>query len=136
MAVKSWLLDKSALVRLGQSRDVELWATRIEQGLVRISTITRLELGYSARSGKELRSLFLNPPFSRFIVEALSPAIEERAWDLINLLADKGQHRAPSIPDLLIAATAEKCGLTLLHLDKDFDLIAKFTGQSVEKLKI
>lgn len=35
-----------------------------------------------------------------------------------------GQHRAPSIPDLIIAATAEIAGLTVLHIDKDFDLIA------------
>jgi len=37
------------------------------------------------------------------------------------LLANKRHHRAPSIPDLLIAATAELAGLTVLHLDKDFD---------------
>lgn len=40
------------------------------------------------------------------------------------LPADRGQHRAPSIPDLLIAATAEKAALTVLAADKDFDLIA------------
>jgi hypothetical protein len=28
------------------------------------------------------------------------------------------------IPDLLIAATAERAGLTVLHVDQDFDLIA------------
>jgi predicted nucleic acid-binding protein len=50
------------------------------------------------------------------------------------LLADHGQHRAPSIPDLLIAATAEKAGLTVLAVDKDFDLIATITGQAVETL--
>ncbi|MEZ5260702.1 MAG: hypothetical protein R2755_02750 [Acidimicrobiales bacterium] len=40
-------------------------------------------------------------------VEHLDPAIEARAVELQMLLADQGQHRAPSIPDLLIAATAE-----------------------------
>lgn len=45
------------------------------------------------------------------------------------MLADRGQHRAPSIPDTLIAATAELAGLTILHRDKDFDLIASITGQ-------
>jgi predicted nucleic acid-binding protein len=44
--------------------------------------------------------------------------------------------RAPSIPDLLIAATAQLCGLIVLHNDKDFELIAKSTGQVVEKLKL
>ena len=44
-------------------------------------------------------------------------------------------HRAPSIPDLLIAATAERAQLTVLHLDKDFELIAGITGQAVERLE-
>jgi predicted nucleic acid-binding protein len=50
------------------------------------------------------------------------------------LLADRGQHRAPSIPDLIIAAAAELAGLTVLHLDKGFDFIAGITGQPVEML--
>ena len=50
------------------------------------------------------------------------------------LLAERGQHRAPSIPDLLIAATAELAGRTVLHVDKDFELIAELTGQAVERL--
>jgi predicted nucleic acid-binding protein len=39
-------------------------------------------------------------------------------------LAELGHHRAPSIPDLLIAATAELAKLTVFHHDKDFELIA------------
>ncbi|MEX0659012.1 MAG: hypothetical protein WD080_07760 [Egibacteraceae bacterium] len=34
-----------------------------------------------------------------------------------------------SVPDLIVAATAELAGLTVLHLDKDFDLIAAVTSQ-------
>ncbi len=41
---------------------------------------------------------------------------------------------APSIPDLLLAATAELSGLTVLHFDKDFDLIAAITGQPCERV--
>jgi hypothetical protein len=54
----------------------------------------------------------------------------------LTLLADRGQHRAPSIPDLTIAAAAELAGLTVLHLDKDFDLIAEVTGQPMQRLTI
>ena len=67
-------------------------------------------------------------------VEYLTPAIEDRALEVQMLLADRGQHRAPSIPDLLIAATAEKGGLTVLAADKGFDLIAGITGQPVQTL--
>jgi predicted nucleic acid-binding protein len=69
-------------------------------------------------------------------VEYSTPAIEDRAVDVLALLADRGQHRAPSLPDLLIAATAELAGLTVLHLGRDFDMIAAITGQPVERLNM
>ncbi len=130
----SWLIDKSALVRLADSADAAEWAARIERGLVRITTVTRLETGYSARSGLELRAGFARPPLSSMPVEYLTPAIEDRAVEVLALLADRGRHRAPSIPDLITAATAELTGLTVLHLEKDFDLIAEITGQPMERL--
>lgn len=136
MAVTSWLVDKSAYARLqlGRVPDRDEWSVRISRGLVRVSTITRLELGYSARSGEAGRRQFASPPLSLMPVEHLSPAIEDRALEVQMLLADRGQHRAPSIPDLLIAATAERAGLTVLAADKDFDLIAAITGQPIETL--
>jgi predicted nucleic acid-binding protein len=132
----TWLIDKSALVRLAASPDAAEWAARIERGLVRVTTVTRLEAGYSARSGPELRAGWRQPPLSSMPVEYLTPAIEDRAVEVLTLLADRGLHRAPSIPDLIIAATAELTGLTILHLDEDFEVIAQVTGQSVERLSM
>ena len=132
----SWLIDKSALVRLAASPDAAEWAERIERGLVRITTVTRLEVGCSARSGPDLRAGFQQPPLSSMPVEYLTPAVEDRAVEILTLLSDRGQHRATSVPDLIIAATAELAGLTVLHLDKDFDVIAEITGQPVERLNI
>jgi hypothetical protein len=134
MAVTTWLIDKSALVRLAGSPDAAEWASRIERGLVRITTVTRLEVGYSARTATELRAGLRQPPLASMPVEYLTPAIEDRAVEVLSLLADRGQHRAPSIPDLIIAATAELAGLTVLHLDKDFDVIAAVTAQPMECL--
>ena len=129
-----WLIDKSALVRLAASRDATEWAARIERGLVRITTVTRLEIGYSARSGPDLRTGLRRPPLSSMPVEHLTPATEDRSMEVLTLLADRGQHRAPSVPDLIIAAAAELAGLTVLHVDKDFEIIAEITGQPVERL--
>jgi predicted nucleic acid-binding protein len=129
-----WLIDKSALTRLGASPAAHEWATRIQRGLVGISTVTRLEVGYSARTSNDLTRAFATPPLAAMPVEYLTPAIEDRALEVQRLLAERGQHRAPSIPDLLIAATAELTGRTVLHLDKDFDLISEVTGQAVERL--
>ena len=133
-----WLIDKSAYVRMqaGQAVNIAEWNARIERGLVRLSTVTRLELGYSARSGGAGREAFAQPPLSLMPVEHLSPAMEDRAFEIQMLLADRGQHRAPSIPDLLVAATAEKAGLTVLAVDKDFELIAQLTGQPIETLAV
>ena len=132
----AWLIDKSALVRLAQSPDAAEWASRIQRGLVRISTLTRLEVGFSARSAEELRSSTARPPLASMPVEYLTPAIEDRAVAVQAALADRGQHRAPSIPDLLIAATAELAQLTVLHFDQDYELIADVTGQPVERLAL
>jgi predicted nucleic acid-binding protein len=132
--VTDWLIDKSALVRLGTSPDGAGWASRIERGLVRITTVTRLEIGCSARSGADLRTGLRQPPVSAMPVEYLTPAIEDRAVEVLTALADRGEHRAPSVPDMIIAATAELAGLTVLHCDKDFDLIASVTGQPAEWL--
>jgi predicted nucleic acid-binding protein len=136
VAVTDWLIDKSALVRLASSADPEQWAARIKRGLVRIATVTRLEVGYSARSGPDLRTDLRRPPLAVMPVEYQTPMIEDRAVEVLTLLADRGQHRAPSIPDLIIAATAELAGLTVLHFDKDFEIIAAITGQPLERLNI
>lgn len=130
----TWLIDKSALIRLGRSQAAAEWASRIQRGLVGISTLTRLEVGYSARSASDLARAFATAPLAAMPVEYLTPAIEDRAVEVQRLLAERGQHRAPSIPDLLIAATAELAGRTVLHVDKDYELIAELTGQAVERL--
>ena len=136
MTEQAWLADKSALARLAQGSDLELWRNRIERGLVRISNLTRLEIGYSAQSGELARRQFAESPLAAMPVEYLTPKIEDRALDVQILLADKGQHRGPSIPDLLIAATAELSGLIVLHIDKDFDTIAAVTGQPAVRLEL
>lgn len=130
----TWIIDKSALVRLGASPDADVWANRIERGLVHITAITLLEVGYSARSGADLESLLRTAPISAMPLEYSAPTIEDRAIEVLQRLAERGQHRAPSIPDLLIAATAEINNRSVLHLDKDFELIADMTGQPVDRL--
>lgn len=130
----TWLIDKSAIGRLHLATDPAEWAVRVERGLVRICTVTRLEVGFSARSAEDHRTLLGEPPIASMPVEYLTPKIEDRAFEVQSMLIERGQHRAPAIPDLLVAATAELAELTVLHLDKDFELIAELTGQPVERL--
>lgn len=129
-----WLIDKSAIARLHVAVRSDEWAARIDRGLVHICSVTVLEVGYSARSADDHRILLNEPPIASMPIEYLTPRIEDRAIELQSLLADQGQHRAPSIPDLVVAATGELAELTVLHIDKDFELIAEITGQATERL--
>lgn len=136
MALNLWLIDKSAYARLDRTPDSDLWASRIARGLVQISSLTRLEIGFSFRNFSEAAREVSSPPLVRMPIAYLTPAIEDRAVEVQMLLTQRGHHRAPSIPDLLVAATAEKLGMSVLHADKDFDLIIDITGQPTEWLRM
>lgn len=133
---RTWLIDKSALVRLGASPDAEDWADRIERGLVSVTPVTLLEAGFSARSALDLDRALGSAPLAAMPVDHHTPAIENRALEVQRRLTERGQHRSASIPDLLVAATAELNRHVVLHLDKDFDLIADVTGQPTERLRL
>jgi predicted nucleic acid-binding protein len=55
-----------------------------------------------------------------------------RAMAVHRKLAKKSRHRNFHLPDLIIAATAELNGATVLHYDADYDRIAAVTGQPTE----
>lgn len=129
-----WLIDKSAYARIGISDDPDLWMGRIERGLVGAAAVTVLELGFSAKSDGDWRRMMTKSMVSLLLSEPMTPEMEDRAVEVQGLLASRGYHRAVKVPDLLIAAVAESKGYTVLHVDKDFDLIAEVTGQSVERL--
>jgi len=59
----------------------------------------------------------------------------DRALEVQRLLAAHGGngHRRP-IPDLIIAATAELHGAEVLHVDSDYDMIARVTDQPMRRL--
>lgn len=132
----AWLIDKSALARISVSPDADAWRERVQRGLVRITAPTLLEVGYSARTAADWGRMVTEPPVALMPLESATPKIERRALEVQGALAARGEHRAPSVPDLLIAATAELNGLVVLHLDKDFELISEVTGQRTERLRV
>lgn len=131
----TWLIDKSAYARLADSPDQQDWVERIDRGLVHVCTVTRLEIGYSMQSIDDLDAE-VEDVLGRLVVVYTPPRAEDRAIEVQRLLTERGHHRAPSIPDLLIAATAEALGHVVLHVDKDFDLIAEITDQPVTRLDL
>ncbi len=135
-ATEEWIIDKSALVRMHSGLGTDVWLERLQRGIVHVAVPTLLEIGYSARSGDDWQALIEQPPVTLTPVESITPTIEMRALTVQRALAIRGQHRGPSVPDLLVAAIAELAGLTVLHVDKDFELIAELTGQRVERLQL
>lgn len=55
-----------------------------------------------------------------------------RALDVQGTLWRAGQMRSVGLPDLLIAAIAERERVTVVHDDSDYDQIAKITGQPMQ----
>ena len=55
--------------------------------------------------------------------------IWDQAAEIQEALTEQAQHRSASIPDLIVAATARARGLEILHYERDFDTIARYTEQ-------
>ncbi|GCD43133.1 PIN domain nuclease [Streptomyces paromomycinus] len=130
MAVARYLVDKSVWARAAKPAVRAALEPLIIRGLIGTTGVIDLEMLYSARNGTEHD--ILRDRRKAFEWFATDDDVLGRAIEVQNALAHHNEHRAVSIPDLLIAATAELHGLTVLHYDGDFDLIAKFTGQAVE----
>jgi predicted nucleic acid-binding protein len=127
----TYLADKSALVHMRTAAVAAKLAPLIQNGEVATCGVVELEVLYSARSNQDL-IVTRSRRAVAFPRIAMSEQDFKRAEDVIAQLATKGHHRAVSLPDLLIAAAAERSRLVVLHYDADYDLIATVTGQGVE----
>jgi predicted nucleic acid-binding protein len=129
--VPTFLADKSALTRRETRPEVrDVLEPLIIAGEVASCGIVDLELLYSARDRATYRATA--EALRGMPRVAVDDAIVERALEVQGMLAERSQHRAVPLPDLLVAACAESAGLAVLHYDADFDRIAKFTGQRVQ----
>jgi len=127
----TWLVDKSVLARLARAEVREVMLPRVQAGRIAISIVTELEVGFSARSIDDY--LTTRRTLVDYLVPILiAPRAEQRAREVQAELVRRGQHRAASIPDILMAAAAEVEQLSVLHYDADFELIASITGQPTE----
>ncbi len=102
----------------------------IEAGEAATCAIIDLEVLFSARNREE-HDLIRYRRALAYESVPIDETILVRAIDIQAELARSGRHRIP-IADLIIAATAEAAGLTVLHYDRDYDLIAEVTHQPVE----
>lgn len=124
----AFLADKSALARRQTQAPVrEALDPLLLAGEVATCGIVDLEMLYSASSRSNYRAAAKS--LCGMPRAPLDEECVQRALEVQGMLAERSQHRAVPLPDLLIAACAERAGLAVLHYDADFDRIAKLTGQ-------
>ena len=123
------LFDTSVLTRLSSDAIRAVAEPLVAAGRAARAGISDLEIGFSARNVDEWKKL-ANSLDELHLIETSADHVR-RARQTQRLLAERGL-KGRSIPDLLIAAAAEVEQLTVLHYDKDFDFIAKVTGQQCE----
>lgn len=130
MALAGYLVDKSAFARLADAEVAAVLLRLVKAGLTATCGIVALELLYSARDLADhdrIRAGLEAHEWLHTDDEDLNRAIEVQRQ-----LTATGNHRAVPLPDLLIAAAAERHGVTVLHYDSDFDLISTLTGQPTQ----
>ena len=130
-AVARFLADKSALARLHLPEVRSILGPLIENGLVATCAVVEFEILWSTRSPQQYSEVYEDRSIG---YEWLSTDDTDwrRALDVQGQLWATGRMRAVPLPDLLIAAVAERHRVTVLHYDADFDTIADLTGQPTE----
>lgn len=129
-----YLADTSATAAARQDPALADWLSRLlAAGLLATCVPLDLEAGYSATSptdyqliGAQRRELLVELPNT--------PEVASRAREIQSALALAGQHRAAGSFDVLVAAFGLTYQATVLHHDRDYDLIASVTGLAVERV--
>ncbi|MDQ7907902.1 PIN domain-containing protein [Phytohabitans sp. ZYX-F-186] len=122
-----YLADTSALVRIERDKADTHWDKLVERGLVTICEPVLAETLLIADAKKyqsvedKLRDHY---PWA---------TIPDNIWDLVAAirrdLARRSAHKGMSVADYVVAATAIRLKLILLHEDGDFETIARFVPE-------
>lgn len=130
MTQSRYLIDKSALARWHRPAVAERLDDLSEQGLLAVCGAVEVEVLHSARSLHEVREL--RRLLRGFDFVPSPDEVWDRVKDVQQTAIRRGLHRPLSMADLLIAATAERHRLPVLHYDGDYDMISGITGQPTE----
>ncbi len=122
------LADTSVWARKGRP-GLEWFGVALEDGKIAVCDMVVLELLWSARDVEDFRATETALAACPWLLT--QPGDWDEARRVSRELAGRGplHHRQVKIPDLLIAAVAARHGMTVVHYDGDFDVIASVTGQ-------
>ncbi|TJZ39874.1 PIN domain nuclease [Streptomyces piniterrae] len=133
MSSALFLIDTSALFRIFQTPVWKQWNEQLTAGIIAVCPAVELEFLYSAQSLADrlkkqdlLREVFSWVP--------MPDQVFEQAQKLQQELTESGQHRSAGAVDLLVAATAEREGLIVLHDDRDYEAVSRITGLQVKRV--
>jgi predicted nucleic acid-binding protein len=128
VAIARYLADKSALARWHHPPVRTVLAPLVEHGLIATCGITELVVLFSARGRADCDQVAAD---RRHAYEWLP--IEDgdlrRALSVQAALAARSQPGTVPLPDLIIAAVAERHRVCVLHYDADYERVATITGQ-------
>ena len=122
-----FLIDKSALARYPKPAVRAVIDPLHSAGLLAVCGAVELEVLHSARSKADAERI--RDEMRGFDWLPTPDEAWDRALDVQTRLIALGNWKALSVADLVIAATAERNGVTVLHYDGDYDMIARVTGQ-------
>jgi predicted nucleic acid-binding protein len=122
-----YLVDTSALVRIIRGQVDQRWDDLVERGMlavcepVLVETLTVADAKRYNETETGLRATYPWVP------------VPDDVWSIVTAirreLAVKSQHQGLSVADHLIAATAIRLKLVVLHEDADFETAARFVPQ-------
>jgi predicted nucleic acid-binding protein len=122
-----YLVDTSALTRIVRRQVDPEWHDIAGRGLITIcepalaETLVTADAKKYAELEADLRDTY---PFA---------AVPDNVWELVAVirreLALHSTHQGLSVADLVIAATAIRLKLTVLHEDADFETVGRYVSQ-------
>ncbi|MGI5398803.1 PIN domain nuclease [Streptomyces sp. CA-135486] len=129
MSPLTHLIDTSAAARILTNKAVrERWSEHLAEGVIGLCDITEMEMLYSAQSlGDRIAKEELLAELFNWV--PVPDDVYRRARTVQRMMMQRGEHRSAGPVDLLVAATAELSGLTVLHYDADFETVARATNQ-------
>ncbi|NUR03845.1 MAG: PIN domain nuclease [Streptomyces sp.] len=122
-----YLIDKSALARYPKPAVRAVIDPLHTTGLLAVCGAVELDVLHSARSTADAERI--RDEMRGFDWLTTPDEAWDRALEVQSLLIGRGNGKALSVSDLIIAATAERHSAVVLHYDGDFDMIASVTGQ-------
>ena len=127
VARATYLADTSAFTRLNKPQVAIAFGPLIAEGRVALCVPVAFELGFGARNTADYEAIVSNMKGFEFV--PVTDGDHQRALQVQGLLARQGQQRMLSLVDALVCAVAESRGLTVLHYDRDFEVVSAVTGQ-------